>query len=173
MGETNGLDVCRGLKADPKTSALPIVLVTFKSEEMDIVLGLEMGADDYITKPVRRSEFLARVRAALRRNRPSDQVQTIECGPLRVNLSTYTAWLEEKKIDLTPKQFELLAFFIKMEGKVLTRRVISEAIWGADLSSTSRGIDSAVDQLRRKLGSFRHCVKSLKGVGYRLEVADV
>lgn len=171
MKEMNGLDVCRELKSDPRTSGIPIVMISVMAEEADVVAGLEIGAEDYIAKPLRRRELLARVRAVLRRRR-SERSPILECGPFRVDFGAYRCWADGQALALTPKEFELLGLFIRKEGRVLTRGMIGEAIWGADLAKSSRTVDTHVDQLRRKLGLRRGWIQSLKGIGYRFEVAE-
>jgi DNA-binding response OmpR family regulator len=170
MDEMDGLDVCRELKADPQTRGIPIIFVTVKSKESDVVSGLELGAEDYIRKPLSGPELLARIRVVLRRKKPEQGSHIIEEGPLKVDVESYKAWLHGVLLDLTPKQFELLALFMKYEGKVLTRNRISEALWGADLSGQARSMNTTVDQVKQKLGKYRMWVKSLRGVGYRFEI---
>jgi DNA-binding response OmpR family regulator len=172
MPGMNGLDFCRKMKEDPKTAHVPIIFLSVKSEESDVVVGLELGAEDYIRKPLRGPEFLARVKAALRRHESPLPRQQLELGPFQVDLGTYKASLAGENLELTPKQLELLAFFIRNPGRVLTRTTISMNVWGADLTGSSRAIDSAVDQLRRQLGRYRNCIEGLRGVGYRFEVDD-
>ncbi len=169
MDEMNGLDVCRDLKNDPRTNDLPIIMASVKSEEADIVLGLEMGADDYIRKPLLGRELASRIKAVLRRKSPLLASQEIKAGPLRIDHRAYKAFIDGKELSLTPKQFEVLAFLVRNEGRVLTRGTISSNVWGVDLSGTSRAVDNAVDQVRRKLGPYRVWIKGLKGVGYRFE----
>jgi DNA-binding response OmpR family regulator len=169
MDEMDGLEVCRQLKADPKTASLPIIFLSVKADDADVVAGLELGADDYIRKPPRGPEFLARVKAVLRRHGSPSGAGQLESGPFKIDYGAYRAWLNGKELDLTPKQFELLAMFLKNDGKVLTRRALWSSIWGADLSGSSRAIDHSVDKLRGKLGRYRNCITGLKGVGYRFE----
>lgn len=172
MPQMTGLELCRALKSEPRTAHVPIIFLSIKADEADIVVGLEMGAEDYIRKPLRGPEFLARVKAALRRQSQSNLVQDLRLGPFRVDYTAYRAWLDEELLDLTPKQFELLVLFLRNDGRVLTRTAISNGVWGADLSGSSRAIDSAVDQLRKKLGRHRDCIEGLRGLGYRFEIVE-
>jgi len=167
MEEMNGLDVCREIKRDPKISHIPIIMVSIMTEEADVVVGLELGAEDYIRKPIQRRELLARVKTVLRRRGPEPPPQQLEQGPFRIDFGSYKAWLDGKQLNLTPKEFELLGLFLRKEGLVLTRGTIAESIWGADFTKTSRTVDTHVDQLRRKLGSHRDLIQTLRGVGYR------
>lgn len=173
MDEMSGLEVCREIKADPKISHVPIVMVSVKADEPDVVVGLEMGADDYIRKPLKQHELLARVRAVLRRKGgPDSSAQIIKSGPFQLDYNAYKASANGEPLQLTPKQFELLGLFLRNEGRVLTRGFISERIWGADLSASSRNVDNTVDKLRKQVGAYRDCFKNLKGVGYRFEFED-
>jgi DNA-binding response OmpR family regulator len=170
MDEMNGLDVCREIKSDPKISHIPIVMVSVLSEEADVVVGLEMGADDYIAKPLRKRELLARIRNVIKRKGPEPAPQQLTHGPFKIDFGSYRAWMDDNPLELTPKEFELFGFFLKKSGQVLTRGRISETIWGSDFTKTSRTVDTHIDQLRRKLGKYRRWIQSLKGVGYRFEI---
>jgi len=172
LPEMDGYKVCKDLKADLKTRYVPIIMVSVKSDETDVVVGLELGADDYITKPFRRKELLARIKTVLRRKEDIGQVVKLEKDGLEINFLNHTAWLKKKKLALTPKEFELLGLFMKMEGRILTRAVISESVWGMEYLASSRTIDVHVDQLRRKLGTYREAIQGLKGIGYRFELGQ-
>lgn len=170
LPEMDGFQVCKTLKADPKTKGVPIIMVSVKSEETDVVVGLELGADDYLTKPLRKRELLARVKSVLRRLDTDPTDQRIECGPITVDYGSYSATINKKPVDLTPKEFELLGFLLKRKGRVVTRAVISENVWGIEFTNSTRTIDVHIDTLRKKLGKFGSCIESLKGIGYRFEV---
>lgn len=169
LPDKDGLQICKELKSDPKTRHVPIIMVSVKADETDVVVGLELGADDYIAKPFRKKELLARVKTALRRQDPDATNQVFHCGPITVDYGSYAATIHKKPLTLTPKEFELLGFFIKREGKVMTRPTISENVWGIEFTGSTRTIDVHVDQLRKKLGKYAAWVHSLKGVGYRFE----
>jgi DNA-binding response OmpR family regulator len=170
MPDIDGFKVCKELKADPKVRHIPVIIVSVKSDETDVVVGLEVGADDYITKPFRRQELLARVKTVLRRLDSEPEPERLEMNGLALDYARYQASLHNKPLALTPKEFELLGFFLRREGRVLTRGTISESVWGMEHTGSSRTIDVHVDQLRRKLGKSGEWIKSLKGVGYRFEV---
>lgn len=170
MDKKDGLVVCRELKQNPKTSHVPIVMVSAKTEEADVVVGLEMGADDYIDKPFRGRELLARIKSVLRRHAAANDAAKISVGPFKMDFGAYKATMKDQPLDLTPKEFELLGLFLRKEGRVLTRASISEAVWGADTSKTSHTVDSHIDKLRKKMGPCGKWIVNLKGVGYRFEI---
>jgi len=172
LPDMDGYQVLKELKGDPRTKGVPVVMVSVKSDESDIVVGLEMGAEDYITKPFRRRELLARVKTVLRRIHAVPDPERLQVGDIVLDYGSYTATIGRKALTLTPKEFELLGFFLRMQGRILTRATISEAVWGIEFTGTSRTIDVHVDQLRRKLGKHGECIKGLKGVGYRFEMED-
>jgi len=172
LPDMDGYQVLKELKNDPRTRAVPVVMVSVKSDESDVVVGLEMGAEDYISKPFRKRELLARVRAILRRLNRVPDAERLQVGNICLDYGRYIATVGKKALALTPKEFELLGFFLKMQGRILTRATISEAVWGIEFTGTSRTIDVHVDQLRRKLGKLGECIKGLKGVGYRFELEE-
>ena len=172
LPDQDGYQVLKELKSDPRTKGVPVVMVSVKSDESDIVVGLEMGAEDYITKPFRRRELLARVKTVLRRLDRAPEPERLQVGDICLDFGSYTAVVGRKPLALTPKEFELLGFFLRMQGRILTRATICEAVWGFEFTGTSRTIDVHVDQLRHKLGKLGSCIKGLKGVGYRFEWED-
>jgi len=172
LPDMDGFQICKELKSDPKTKNIAIIMVSVKSDETDVVVGLEMGADDYICKPFRKRELLARVKSVLRRKSSAPEPERYEIGPLVLDYACYTASISKKPLALTPKEFELLAFFMRMQGRILTRACISEAVWGIEFTGSSRTIDVHVDQLRKKLGRGGEWIKGLKGIGYRFEGED-
>jgi len=172
LPDKDGYQVLRELKGDVRTKSLPVIMVSVKSDEADVVIGLELGAEDYISKPFRKRELLARVKAVLRRTSGVPDPQRLEVGGICVNYGSYTATVGKRALTLTLKEFELLGFFLKMEGRILTRATISEAIWGIEFTGTSRTIDVHVDQVRKKLGKLSECIVGLKGVGYRFEAPE-
>lgn len=172
MPKMDGYEVCKRLKANPHTKDVPVIIVSIRKEEADVVTGLELGADDYIEKPLRKRELLARVKAVLRRREIDPAPKKLTSGPLSLDFVTYTATLDGQPLTLNPKEFKLLAYFMRREGQVITRAAISENIWETKLIPTSRTIDTHVDFLRKKLGRFRSWIKTLKGIGYRFEIED-
>jgi DNA-binding response OmpR family regulator len=170
MEEMDGLDVCRAVKSNPKIKDVPIVMISVNQSEADVVLGLELGAEDYIRKPFLTRELLARVKVVFRKHKSGPPTKTITCGPFQLDYDKYRASMDGKPLKLSPKEFELLGFFMQHEGRVLTRSTIYEGVWGVDLKGKSRTVDSHVDFLRKKLKKYRECIQGLKGVGYRFEV---
>ena len=166
----DGLDVCRALKGDPQTAGIPIVMVTAKGEEADIVTGLELGAHDYICKPFSPRVLIARVRACLRRTRePVDsdsavvQYQGIVIDPVR-----HQVRLGDKPVDLTASEFRILHFLARRPGWVFTRTQIIEAVRGDQYSVTERAVDVQIVGLRRKLEQYGEYLETVRGVGYRM-----
>lgn len=172
MPEKDGFDVCRELKANAKTKNLPIIMVSTLSGESDVVTGLELGAVDYVCKPFRERELQARVKAALRQKENDLDEEHIQAGPLKINPENFSAFLDGAPLPLRPKEFQLLAFFIKMEGRVLTRSKISNSVWGHEYDPKMRTIDRHVDVLRKKLGKYGVWIKGLRGIGYRFDLED-
>lgn len=172
MKGMDGLQVCEALKRNGRTRDVPVVMVSARSREADVILGLERGADDYIRKPIQLGELLARVKTVLRRRQPSPPSDHVEIGPLRIDASTFTATINRQPLQLRPKEFELLKYLAEHEGRVVTRASLSQHVWDRDHVPTSHTIEYHVYELRKKLGGHGHWVQSLKGVGYRFEVSD-
>jgi phosphate regulon transcriptional regulator PhoB len=174
MPAMDGLEVCRRLRQDPATVSLPIVMLTAKGDEVDRVLGLEIGADDYIVKPFSPKELLARVRAVLRRSRPAPGAAPLRLGALLMDLGTHTASVGGEGLALTPKEFDLLRALIEARGRVLSREFLLDRVWGYSHASEieSRTVDVHIRRLRVKLGPEGRRVLTVKSVGYRLDTAD-
>ena len=166
-----GLEVCRKLRQDPATVALPIVMLTAKGDEVDRVLGLELGADDYIVKPFSPKELLARVRAVLRRARPAPGAAAIAIGALAIDPGTRTVTVQGAPLTLTHKEFELLGALADAQGRVLSREFLLDRVWGYSRAGEieSRTVDVHVRRLRVKLGPEGRRILTVKSVGYRLD----
>ena len=164
-----GLEVCRALKADAKTAHIPIIMLTVKSDEADKVVGLEMGADDYVTKPFSPRELLARVKALLRRRAAPPTGEVADIGELRIDRGKYLVWVQGKAASLTAKEFALLTALIDARGRVLTREALLETVWGYDraLEIETRTVDLHVSQLRKKLRQAGARIVTVKSAGYR------
>lgn len=169
----DGLTVCRKLRSDERYQNLPIIMLTAKGEEIDKVLGLEMGADDYLTKPFSTRELLARIKAILRRVKKSEnkskknENHIIMKGNLELNIDSYQARKNGEALELTPKEFDLLSLLIKNMGKVLTRDLLLEKVWGYEYSGDTRTVDVHIRRLRSKIGE--EYISTVRGVGYRFD----
>ncbi|WP_257304185.1 response regulator transcription factor [Geothrix campi] len=172
LPDMDGLDVLRAIRAHTAHRGLPVLLVTARSEEIDRVLGLELGADDYISKPFSTRELAARLRAILRRSTPtevSERAPQLAFGPITVDLDMHTARVDGQVVDLTRREFELLAYFLTNPRRVLTREKILQQVWGLEYLGESRTIDAHVRRVRAKLGPVAaEQIETVVGVGYRL-----
>lgn len=175
LPEVDGLEVCRQLKADPQTSGIPIIMLTAKAEEIDRVLGLELGADDYVVKPFSMRELLARVKAVLRRSakdghKDKSHEEALTIGGLRLDFSSYQAWLHDKPIALTPKEYELLKLLVTNPGRAFSRDELLERIWGYEYYGDTRTVDVHIRHLRAKLEddpTVSDAIETVRSVGYR------
>jgi two-component system alkaline phosphatase synthesis response regulator PhoP len=167
----DGLDVCRELKNDPKTAHIAIVMLTVKGEESDIVIGLELGADDYITKPFSPKVLLARLKAVLRRRKsePIGETDVLTLGELMIHPGRYEVSVQGKPIKLTSTEFRILQLMARRPGWVFTRYQIVDAARGEDVAVTDRSVDFHITSLRRKLGPCSEYIETVWGVGYRFK----
>ena len=162
----NGIDACKEIR---KNSQVPIIMLTAKGEEIDRILGLELGADDYITKPFSVRELIARVKALLRRAQAqNDEEGILRVGPLVIDTSNYEAFRNGEKLSLTLKEFELLKLLVISRGKVLTRDFLLDRIWGYEFYGETRTVDVHIRHIRQKLGDDAHYIETIRGVGYKL-----
>ena len=170
---TNGLDILRKLRANRKTAQVPIIIVSAKGEESDVVVGLELGADDYITKPFNMAILIARINALLRRFQSSETpTKIVNIGPVEIDTDRFLVTVEGEPLALTRTEFGILYALATANGRVLTRnQLIDEAI-GSDAMVTDRTIDVHVTSLRSKLGSARELVETVRGIGYRLSTIE-
>lgn len=167
----DGLEVCKQLKQHPRTASVPIIILTAKGEEADVVTGLELGADDYLTKPFSPRVLMARVKAVLRRphtDPPADDA-VITQGPLSIHPGRHEVLVQGKPVALTPTEFRILHLLARRPGWVFTRNQIIEAAQGDDASVTARAVDVHIVALRRKLGACGEAIETIRGVGYRLQ----
>ena len=172
MPELDGFEVCRRLKADRSTMAIPVIMLTAKAEEIDKVLGLELGADDYLSKPFSMRELMARIKAVLRRsghNAAAEQ-QALHIGGLKLAFVSYRASLQNEPLSLTPKEFELLKLMATNPGKAFNRDELLERVWGYDYYGDTRTVDVHIRHLRAKLAAdpkLAECIETVRSVGYR------
>ena len=164
----DGYAVLEYLKGRPDTRDVPVIMVTAKEEEDDKVRGLEGGADDFITKPFGMMEFLARIKAVLRRSKKQEQPKEYHCRGLTVDVKSRKVWDEDRSVDLTLKEFELLRYLLENRGTVLSREKILEKIWGYEIYGETRTVDVHIRTLRQKLGKSGSLIETVWGVGYRI-----
>ena len=165
----SGLEVCRLLRADRATAAIPIIMVTARADETDRIMGLEIGADDYISKPFSPNELVARIRALMRRTRRSEPEETqLALGTLSVDLSTHTVSDAGKDVKLTAKEFMLLRYFLQHRGRVLSRDLLLGDVWGYRYTGGTRTVDVHVRRLREKLPTLVDKLVTVKQFGYKL-----
>ena len=164
----DGLQILKKLRADPRTEAIPVMMLTAKGTEYDKVLGLDAGADDYVPKPFGMMELLARVRALLRRASPRDLSGEYVIGPLQLSIRSHSVRVESREVSLTLKEYELLRTLVENRGTVLTRDRLLTDIWGYSFDGESRTVDVHIRTLRQKLGVAADLVETIRGVGYRM-----
>jgi len=168
LPDIQGTDVCRELRTDPKFARLPIIMLTARADEVDRVVGFELGADDYVTKPFSPRELTLRVRAILRRrSQQIDGEESLEYRSLRLDSERHRCFVEDVEVDLTAKEFDLLKRLMRRPGRVLTRDQLLEEVWGHDVTVTTRTIDTHVKRLREKLGNAGAMIETVRGIGYR------
>lgn len=167
----DGLEVCRKLRKDPKTANVAIIMLTAKAEEVDRIVGLEMGADDYMVKPFSPRELVARIKAVLRRGQSQESNAVQKIGGLEVDEGKHQVTVQGAVVELTVKEFDLLCALIKANGRVLNRDQILETVWGYSnaVDIESRTVDVHIRRLREKLGTEQARIVTVKGVGYRFE----
>ena len=175
LPEMNGLEVCRRLRSDAATAAIPIIILTAKTDEVDRIVGLEMGADDYVAKPFSPKELVARVRAVLRRTRPGEAAQSLAVGAVSLDVARHLVTVGGRPVELTPKEFDLLHALLDAAGRVLSREHLLNRVWGYARADEieSRTVDVHIRRLRAKLGAEERRIATIKGVGYRFETEDV
>jgi DNA-binding response OmpR family regulator len=174
----DGLEVCKRLKQDPATREIPILMLTARKDEIDRIVGLELGADDYVVKPFSPRELILRIRAILRRNDPMEyrqlgEEETLTVGPLTVNKAAYQARVRNVPLDLTSTEFKLLLTLMERKGRVQTRDDLLNTVWGYEYSGYGRTVDTHVRRLREKLGEASDMVETVRGVGYRMRAGKV
>ena len=166
LPEEDGISVLKKLRASAHTARLPIIMLTAKGTEYDKVLGLDAGADDYVTKPFGMMELLSRIRALLRRTERNDALY--RCGQLTVDPASHTVLVGDREVALTQKEFEVLCLLLKNKGQVLSRERLIEDVWGYAFTGESRTVDVHVRTLRQKLGEAGACIETVRGYGYKI-----
>ena len=169
LPEEDGLTILQKLRNTSATKRLPVIMLTAKNTEYDRVIGLDNGADDFISKPFGMMELVARVRAVLRRTEPSGAGSEYRIGPLYVSPEKHIVRVEDQEITLTYKEFEILCLLLEHEGVVLTRSVLMDRIWGYEFERENRTLDVHIRTLRAKLGKAGGLIETVRGVGYKIE----
>lgn len=170
LPDIDGLDVAREIRS--QGSSVPILVLTARTDEVDMVVGLDAGADDYVTKPFRLAELLARVRALLRRAGSDFQDDTLEAQDIKIDVSAHRAFQDGRELQLTAKEFDLLRILIKEAGNVVPRQVIMQEVWGSDSAGSTKTLDMHISWLRRKLGddaTYPYYISTVRGMGFRFE----
>jgi two-component system phosphate regulon response regulator PhoB len=174
LPDVSGTEVCRQLKSDPKTRTIPVMMVTARGEEVDRIVGFELGADDYVTKPFSVRELVLRVRAVLRRGeQTASPAGAIKVGNLTIDPDAHRVLIDDREIPLTALEFRLLHTLASRRGRVQTREMLLNDVWGLHLNVETRTVDTHVKRLREKLGSAGALIQTVRGVGYRLETPGV
>ena len=166
----DGIQILKRLRSNPAFADILIIMATAKGTEYDKVVGLDLGADDYLAKPFGMMEMVSRVKAALRRVKPKEETMLFQIGSLTMNSSEHTVYIGDKRIQLTLKEYELLKTFLENPGLVFTRDQLLQAVWGVEYVGETRTVDVHVNTLRTKLEYCGDYIKTVRGVGYRLEV---
>ena len=172
LPDGSGLTLCRDIKSDAKTKHIPVIILTAKTEEVDRVVGFELGADDYVTKPFSVRELILRVKAIIKRGatystQQGNENPDIELDELRMNLDAYQVFVCDEEISLTSLEFRLLKHLVDRRGRVQTRDQLLEEVWGYSSDVTTRTVDTHIKRLREKLLGVGNCIQTIRGVGYR------
>ena len=165
----DGLSILRALRADRATADIPVILATAKGTEYDKVIGLDLGADDYLAKPFGMMEMVSRIKAVLRRTAPKAPPQSLRTGALELNTDTYTVLAGGERVQLTLKEYQLLRALMEHPGRVFTRDQLMETVWGMNYVGETRTVDVHIASLRTKLGDCGRYIETIRGVGYRME----
>jgi len=165
----DGLQILKKLRASEVTRAIPVIMLTAKTTEYDKVIGLDSGADDYLTKPFGMMELIARIKAVLRRANVAEESDEITIGPLVVYRDEHRVLNNGVEVALTPKEFSLLLYLIENRGIVLTRERLLSEVWGFDYYGETRTVDAHIRSLRMKLGEASDLIETVRGIGYRIE----
>jgi two-component system phosphate regulon response regulator PhoB len=169
LPEMDGKDICRALKSNPTTQSIPILMLTAKAEEVDRIVGFELGADDYVSKPFSPRELVLRVKAILRRKEaPQEGKKTIEIGDLLIDIDRHDVSIKKKSVHLTSTEFKLLVELASKRGRVQTREHLLDRVWGYTYEGYARTVDTHVRRLREKLGPLGDSIETIRGVGYRI-----
>jgi two-component system alkaline phosphatase synthesis response regulator PhoP len=170
MPELDGFETCRAIRTNPETRHLPVIFLTARSAEIDQILSLELGADDYVQKPVSPRVLVARVKSLLRRTDRADEepaLMVINSDGVRIDRSSYKVFVDEKEVFFPRKEFELLSYLASHPGRIYSRDTLLDEVWGRDTYVVERTVDVHIFKLREKLGAYGERIETVKGVGYR------
>ena len=169
LPKMSGTEVCKILKRDTATARIPVIMVTAKGEEVDRIIGLELGADDYVTKPFSPRELNLRIQSILRRSKPEQAKQErVKHGKLTIDHARHEVWFGAEKADLTATEFKLLALLLERKGRVQSRDRLLNDVWGYEAAIDTRTVDTHVRRLREKMGKLADYIDTVRGVGYRM-----
>ena len=167
LPDMSGLDICKKIKNNSDSFEISIIMLTAKGEEVDRVLGFELGADDYVVKPFSVRELALRVSTVLKRREKQEETSKITLGDIEINLSSYRVFISDIEIQLTAKEFLLFKHLVQNNGRIQPREVLFEEVWGYNASVTTRTVDTHVKRLRSKIGDIGSKIETVRGVGYR------
>jgi two-component system phosphate regulon response regulator PhoB len=169
LPEMHGLEVCKALKVDPQTKGIPVIMLTAKAEEVDRIVGFELGADDYVTKPFSPRELVLRVQSVLRRELGKPvETDIITLGGIVLDRTRHQVAVKGKPVELTATEFKLLATLMERRGRMQSRDVLLNDVWGYESAIDTRTVDTHVRRLREKLGKHADCIETIRGFGYRM-----
>lgn len=167
----DGISILKKLRRQPETEKIPVIMATAKGTEYDKVIGLDLGADDYLAKPFGMMEMVSRVKAVLRRSGARDSARILRLGEVEMNTPNHTVFAGGSRVELTLKEYALLQLFLENPGQVFTRDVLFDRIWGVDFAGESRTVDVHIATLRTKLGKWGGYIQTVRGLGYRMEAS--
>lgn len=165
----DGISILKKLRMGASTADLPVIMATAKGTEYDKVIGLDLGADDYLVKPFGMMEMISRIKAVLRRTEAKSDINILRLGGIELNLREHTASVDGTRVQLTLKEYELLQLFMENPGRVFSREQLLAKIWDADFAGETRTVDVHIGTLRTKLGNCSGCIETVRGIGYRME----
>lgn len=172
LPEVNGLDICRKIKNDKKTASTKVLMLTAKGEELDRVVGFELGADDYVVKPFSPRELVLRVIAILKRNNLDTEAEVLSYKGIKVDHNAHSVSIDGKEVDFTAMEFKLLSLLISNKGMVQTRELLLDKVWGMSSDVTTRTVDTHIKKIRQKMGKYCDDITTIRGVGYKLSDED-
>ena len=169
LPDMDGIEILRKLRSSAATEKIPVIMASARGTEYDKVMGLDLGADDYLAKPFSMMEMVSRIKAVLRRSAPAEDSKPLRLGRIEMLTDSHTVHVDGQRIELTLKEFELLRVFLKHPGRVYPRDQLLEKIWGSDYLGETRTVDVHIGTLRTKLGPCGEYIRTVRGVGYRME----